>query len=246
MPNTADKPGRTHVSDTPANHAQFTLHEARTKFEQYITDCIKFRTDRLGKAYGDQVKNFVAFLAEHTDWYSAPASTKYHLAVPGGLIIHSVGVCQTALALRKTLMPQIHLDSMIFVSLFHDVGKVWSSCSSEPGDLRPRYVENILKSTGRMSEAAPYKYNGADDNGVAVTIKDAMLPVRFVDLSDAEIQALMGADGQYVPINRGMQHKEAPLTLINHWADMWNGHVIEGSIDENYLSGILGILGVKK
>lgn len=185
------------------------------------------------------------FLATKTAWYDAPASTKYHLAIPGGLLIHSVSVCDTAMALRSVLMEDIPIDSMIFVSIFHDVGKIWAKCGSD-GALQSRYVPNILKGTGRLSEKVPYKYNSEGDNGIAVTIKDAMLPLKFVDLCDAEIQALMGADGQYVPVNRSMQHKEAPMTLINHYSDMWNGHVLEGQIDDTYLSDSLGPLSALK
>lgn len=47
----------------PANHGQYTHHDARIKFEEYIDDCIKYRSDRLGKQYGKQVKDFVAFFS---------------------------------------------------------------------------------------------------------------------------------------------------------------------------------------
>lgn len=228
-------------TDKPANYSPCTYDEAKQKFEAYITDCIKYRTARLGKARGEQVKRFVQWLATSTEWYTAPASTKFHMACPGGLVIHSVGVCDYAMTLRKALMPDIAVDSVIFCALFHDIGKIYAkSRESNDGKVEPRYVPNVLKTTGRLSEAKPFDYN-SDDNGIDLTVKDVLIPLKFVDLSDAEMQALMGADGQYVPVNKSMQHKEAPLTLIIHTADYWQGHVIEGQIDHTYLSGIFGI-----
>lgn len=229
------------MTKTSSNNLQYTFHEAKQKFEELIEDCIKFRTGRLGKRRGQQVRRFVTWLAKNTDWYQAPASTKYHAAVPGGLLMHSVGVCDHALLLRKALPVAIDIpvDSVIFCALFHDVGKVFAKMSeANDGKVEPRYVPNIL-ATGKVSDKVPFAYN-PDDNGINLTIKDALVPLKFVDLSDAEIQALMGADGQYVPVNHSMQHKEHPLTLIVHWADYFQGHIIEGGIQASWLSGILG------
>jgi len=228
--------------DGPANYAHCTWEEAKDKFEKYMDDCIKFRTGRLGKGFGEQVKDFVTWLGKKTKWYDAPASTKYHLAVPGGLLIHSVGVTDTALTLRRALMPDLPVDSVIFCAMFHDVGKIYAKVAEDgTGRIISRYEPNILKGTGRLSDKVPFHYTSEGDNGIHMTIKDAMLPLKFVDLSDCEIQALMNADGQYVPINKTLQHKETPLACIIHWADFWNGHVVEGQIGVDYLSGILGV-----
>lgn len=228
----------------PSNNMQYTFHEAKAKFEEYINDCVKLRTGRLGKRRGEQVRRFVTWLAKNTDWYQAPASTKFHGALPGGLLMHSVGVCDHALILRKNLMMDIPADSVILCAIFHDVGKIYAKMS-ETGDgkAEPRYIPNVLQS-GKVSDAKPFGYN-PDDNGINLTIKDALLPLKWIDLSDAEIQALMGADGQYVPVNGSMQHKEHPLTLITHWADYWQGHVIEGGLQASWLSGILGDEGAE-
>jgi len=229
------------MDKTPSNYSQYTYDEARKRFEELITDCIKFRSARLGKPRGDQVKKFVQWLATKTEWYTAPASTKYHMATAGGLVMHSVGVCDNALTLRKALMPDIPVDSVIFCALFHDIGKIYAKMSeTNDGRVEPRYTPNVLKSTGRLSDSVPFAYN-PNDNGIDLTVKDALIPLKFVDLSDAEIQALMGADGQYVPVNKSMQHKEAPLTCIIHWADYWQGHVIEGQLTADWLGGIFGI-----
>jgi len=225
----------------PDNKGQHSHHDSRELYEHYIQQCIQARTERLGRPYGVQVKKFYQFLATKTDWYTAPASTRHHLCIPGGLIIHSVGVCETAMSLRNLLMPEIPLDSVIFCSMYHDAGKVWNSCNQE-GGLNPRYKVNVL-AKGNVSDKVPFKFNVEDDNGISCTVKDAMLPLKFVDLSDAEIQALLLADGQYVPVNKHTAHKEHPLSLICHYADYWNGHVLEGGITADWLSGMFRTVG---
>ena len=50
---------------------------------------------------------------------------------------------------------------------------------------------------------------------------------KYISLSDAEAQAILYHDGQYVDDNRCVAHKEEPLTLLAHWADYWTAHIYE-------------------
>lgn len=67
---------------------------------------------------------------ERLGFFEAPASTVFHLNVAGGLLEHSMNVCEMALMLRKQLIAKdaslearLPLDSVILVSLLHDVCK---------------------------------------------------------------------------------------------------------------------------
>ena len=67
---------------------------------------------------------------ESLGFFSAPASTVFHLNIEGGLLIHSVNVCKEALALREMqikLFPEVEkklpVESVIIASLLHDVCK---------------------------------------------------------------------------------------------------------------------------
>jgi len=55
-----------------------------------------------------------------------PASSRmdYHLAIPGGLVDHSLRVLQNALLYTKTFDWSIPKDSLIIACLFHDIGKL--------------------------------------------------------------------------------------------------------------------------
>ena len=63
-------------------------------------------------------------------FFEAPASTKFHLNVEGGLMQHSWNVCTIALMLREQMMhmnpeiaEQLPEDSVIIASLLHDTCK---------------------------------------------------------------------------------------------------------------------------
>jgi hypothetical protein len=65
---------------------------------------------------------------ENSDFYFAPASTKYHLDCEGGLCLHSLNVYHNLLKLVKCipgLDPYCYdEDSLKIVALFHDISKM--------------------------------------------------------------------------------------------------------------------------
>lgn len=67
---------------------------------------------------------------EKLGFFDAPASTRFHLSRKGGLLEHSLNVCDAALALRDIIIaknpalePRLSRESVIIVSLLHDVCK---------------------------------------------------------------------------------------------------------------------------
>jgi 23S rRNA maturation-related 3'-5' exoribonuclease YhaM len=215
-----------------ANFATKTAPQARERFGQLMTLCQQERTKRLGEKLGSQINDLVKFLIQRTSWMTAPASTKYHLCVDGGLVIHSVNVTECAIKLRDCLMPEIPIDSVILCAMLHDGGKIYSQ-SNPDGTVAPRYQINTGSSRGQY----PYTYTKGG-NEIALTIKDLLIPFKFVDMSDAEMQAILFADGMYVDVNKSLAHNETPLACIIHWADFWEGHVVEGNIGPDWLKNI--------
>lgn len=62
---------------------------------------------------------------EETDFYDAPASTKFHGSVPGGLCAHSITVAKRLLELADSMLPDCYSrDTLLTVALFHDVCKI--------------------------------------------------------------------------------------------------------------------------
>ncbi|HUV83844.1 MAG TPA: HD domain-containing protein [archaeon] len=168
-----------------------------------------------------QVQKFVDLLHNETTWLTSPASTKYHLNIEGGLLLHSVGVAEILLRIKDTLAPHIRDESSIIVGLFHDVGKV-----GMPG--KPYYIQEVKDGvvTGK------YSIN-QDLVSMGLALRSLYLVSQYVSLSDEEAQAIAYHDGMYVPEGKSVSHREEPLLLLLHWADMWTAKMIEEKIPKN-------------
>lgn len=163
------------------------------------------------------VNKFIDMLHSETTWLTSPASTKYHMNREGGLLEHSIGVAETLLRLREVLALEISEESCVIVGLFHDIGKV-----GMPG--KPYYLPEVKdgKPTGAYVK-------NHDIVAMGIALRSLYLVSQYIPLSDAEAQAIAYHDGMYVPEGRSVAHKEEPLLLLLHWADMWTASVREKS-----------------
>ncbi len=155
------------------------------------------------------------FLEKSTSWLWAPASTEFHLARPGGLIMHSVNVAENLLTLKRQLAPHYSDETCIIVGLFHDIGKV-----GEPG--KPLYIPD--------PEAPPEEIRYIHNPEVitmAHAVRSLYYLTQFISLSFEETQAVVYHDGQYVEGNKIVALKETPLLLLLHFADLWSAAVVE-------------------
>ena len=76
------------------------------------------------------VKELAAYLEKH-GYLTAPASTKFHLCVESGLVMHSISVCETALKIKQALAPSYPDSAVILCSLFHDAHKATDGFENE-------------------------------------------------------------------------------------------------------------------
>jgi len=153
--------------------------------------------------------NLIEFLERETTWLTSPASTKYHLAIKKGLLIHSVGVAYNMIEIKKTMLPHIDDETCIIIGLFHDIGKLGSA-------NKPLYIQN----------ESDYYYN-PDSVAMGLAVRSLFLASKYINLSDEEAQAIAYHDGQYITENKIIAHKESPLTLLAHYADYWTAHIYE-------------------
>jgi hypothetical protein len=161
---------------------------------------------------------FIEMLEKKTGWLTSPASTQYHLNEERGLLHHSVGVAENLLKFRDFLAPKISDESCVIVGLFHDVGKV-----GMPG--KPLYIKNNNEWEVKNRNIR-YKIN-PEVVKMSLAARSLYLVSQYIPLSDAEAQAILYHDGQYIEDNRCVAHKEEPLTLLAHWADYWTAHIFE-------------------
>lgn len=64
------------------------------------------------------------WIEQKTDFYTAPASTKYHLACEGGLAAHSLNVYRLLKGKVESGLLELRPDTLIITSLLHDLCKV--------------------------------------------------------------------------------------------------------------------------
>lgn len=170
----------------------------------------------------EEFDRLIEFMEKETEFLTAPASTRFHLSKEGGLLEHSVNVCENMLRIKRALAPEISDESCVIVALIHDLGKV-----GMPGN--PQYIKN--KPTEKQQRygyqaSVPYSYN-SNLTYLSVPVRSVYLALPYIRLSEEEVQAVIYHDGQYVDDNKSVATKECPLLLLLQYADSWSAFVTE-------------------
>lgn len=163
---------------------------------------------------------------EEIGYFTAPASTQYHLSQDGGLLEHSINVTDLMVKLAVPLNQEKALandikaftESIVIVGLFHDLGKAGYFG-------KPNYVENILKS-GKRSDAKPFETNKELLN-IPHEVSSIHILSQFIELTEEETFAILYHNGLYTPIGYGLKGNEMPLQMLLHFADLWSSRVTE-------------------
>ena len=160
---------------------------------------------------------FLAWL-ESTDFFSAPASTKYHEAYPGGLCEHSLAVYKKFRRLNEMSPEKYRLsdESVALCALLHDV------CKCNVYVASTRNVKN--EATGMWEKVPFYLFNDSFPMGHGE--KSVFLITQYMTLSPVEAMAIrwhMGAFDDSVrggSRSLGNAYEMFPAALNLHIADM--------------------------
>lgn len=143
--------------------------------------------------------DFLAWLSD-TDFFTAPASSKYHLARPGGLVEHSVNVYLWLRQLMCDNETDWNDESVTICGLLHDVCK---ANIYKPGAKDQSYT---------ISDEFPYGHGE----------KSVYLIQKHMALTDEEAQAIrfhMGSWQDGDKANASATFKTNPLAFWLHVAD---------------------------
>lgn len=124
---------------------------------------------------------------DKTNFYTSPASTKYHGAVEGGLLAHSLAVYDELLKVNAAFCLEIKPESMVITALLHDLNKANFYTVSE---------RNVKNDAG-VWEKVPY-YTIDDQLPMGHGEKSVILLQAFIRPTIEEIMAIrwhMGAFG---------------------------------------------------
>lgn len=189
----------------------------------------------LGKVQRPGMDKLLEYIRK-SDFYTAPASTKYHLAAPGGLLQHSLNVLDALrgqltrdetgenwlYTVSGTTVATIPEDSVTVMALLHDI------CKTHFYGTSTRNQKNDV--TGKW-EKVPY-YTVEDKMPLGHGPKSAMIIKQYTTLTTMEMYAIwhhMGMTGNYENDNAvGKSMEMYPAVLALHTADMMASRFMEG------------------
>lgn len=158
------------------------------------------------------IENLLAFL-EKTDFYVAPASTKYHGAYKGGLLEHSMKIYEILKEKIKNEKLDVKEDTIIISALLHDICKLnfykvdYRNAKNEKGEWEkvPYYT---------IDDTIPYGHGE----------KSVMMISEYIKLTNEEKYAIRWHMGFTEPKELygtiGQAYKKYPLALLLFEADL--------------------------
>ena len=148
-----------------------------------------------------------------TDFYTAPCSTKYHLNREGGLVEHSINVCNmlfTTVACYN--LTGVSDETIAIVSLFHDLCKI---------NCYKKAYKWAKDENNQWYQAEYYIYD--EDYPYGHGEKSALIVSRFLHLTPYELQAInahMGFSDVRGAQLIGNIFNKNKLAVALHFADM--------------------------
>lgn len=192
----------------------------------------KSRKDIFLEIYDENIKREGAdklreyLLSKSSDFFTSPASQRYHGSYEGGLVEHSVNVyeCLVAYLERERVRELYGMDyepeSIAIVSLLHDVCKM--NCY-KPG------TRNVKDENGVWWQVPTYEYEDKLPYGHGE--KSVYIVTGFMRLTREEAFAIryhMGFSGIEDKRNIGDALEQFPLAFALNVADMEATYFIEG------------------
>ena len=170
------------------------------------------------------------YLENKSDFFTAPASARYHGAYAGGLCEHSLNVyhCLADYLARERVQELYGLEysdeSVALVALLHDVCKM--------GCYKPG-TRNVKDANGKWQSVPTYTFDDPLPYGHGE--KSVYIVNGFVRLSREEAMAIrwhMGFSGTEDPRTVGQALQKYPLAFALATADMEASYFLEGEDDE--------------
>lgn len=183
----------------------------------YQEDFIEIYNSKIQRAGAPEL---LAWL-QHTDFFTAPASTRYHCACENGLVQHSVSVYQTML--RWLDLETDSEESFAICGLLHDVCKA---------NFYKESVRNVKNEVTGKWEQKPY-YSIDDQFPYGHGEKSVFLIERFLRLRTSEAMAIRWHMGGFDDAARGgctaisQAYQKYPLAVKLHLADFESTYLHE-------------------
>lgn len=165
----------------------------------------------------------MSWLKNETDFYTAPASSQFHGAFVGGLLVHSLGVYKYLKNFTKSL-PDIREDTVILTGLLHDLCKV---------NFFTRQIRNVkIPGERRWEEEESFAIDDTLPMGHGE--KSVYLAMKYIRLTDEEALAIRWHMGGYDDAARAYisgkaqsnAYRQYPLAAALNIADMYVTYIL--------------------
>lgn len=177
--------------------------------------------ERLRSIKRDGIEDLINYLLERTDYFIAPASTKFHSNFDGGLAFHSNNVVELLIQKNEQYKLGLSLDTIYLTGYLHDLCK----CNIYEKTMRLKKDEM----TGKWIGYASYEIN--ENVPLGHGEKSVILLQQFVKLSLEECLMIRWHMGAYIPkedyrdYNKAIELYKSVLAFSN--ADAEASHFLE-------------------
>ena len=190
-----------------------------TKAEEFI----KIYTENIKREGADKLLEYL--MSTQSDFFIAPASTRFHGSYEGGLLEHSVNVyyCLKDYLERERVKEMYNLEysdeTIAIVALLHDLCKV---------NCYVKGTRNVKDKSGVWQQVPTFEYS--DDMPYGHGEKSVYIISGFMKLSREEAFAIryhMGFSGTEPQSNVGSAFEKYPLAFALSTADMEATYFLE-------------------
>ena len=198
----------------------------------------------LGSVQKEGISKLMNYIRNNTDFYKAPASTRFHLACEGGLLQHSLNVYDCLFAKKespiwKSILSDIPDESLIVMALLHDLCK--ANFYSEGSKNQKTYdSEKVAAAEGwqrKHDSQGEYiwetvkTYQVDDQLPLGHGEKSVMLVQCYIRLTMQEVMAIRWHMGFSEPKENynavGHAMEKYPVVLALHEADLEASKILE-------------------
>ena len=196
-----------------------------------------------GEIKRDGADKLLEFIRK-SDFYSAPASTRFHLCEEGGLLKHSLHVYECLNAKKSApiwdeVLKNVSHETIIIVSLLHDLCKTYFYVPEYRN--KKTYDKEVVEASsprevkhdagGDFVWQTVKQYTIEDKYPLGHGSKSVIFILKHMDLTMEEITAINYHMGAYCDSSQwnelGQAFEKYPLTLALHQADMEATHILE-------------------
>jgi hypothetical protein len=180
-------------------------------------------TELLQGVNRDGIEKLMQWLENETDFYTAPASSQFHGAFEGGLLLHSIAVYKYLKNFSKTLT-KITEETVIITGLLHDLCKI---------NYFTKQLKNV-KIPGEKRWEEEMQYAIEDSLPMGHGEKSVYLAMKYISLTDEEALAIRWHMGGYDDAARAyiggksqsIAYKMYPLAAALNIADMYVTYIL--------------------